>query len=36
MTTDPGTSSWMSFFELDVAGQGIQYQPGDRLACFRK
>jgi sulfite reductase (NADPH) flavoprotein alpha-component len=32
--TDPVTHTWISFIELDVAGQGIQYQPGDRVGIL--
>jgi len=34
VTADPGTGTWMSFIELDVAGQGVHYQPGDRVGVL--
>ncbi|HEU5374950.1 MAG TPA: FHA domain-containing protein [Ktedonobacteraceae bacterium] len=34
VTTDPGSNTWISFIELDVAGQGVQYQPGDRIGVL--
>ncbi len=34
VTTDPVTNTWISFIELDVTGQGIQYQPGDRVGVL--
>jgi sulfite reductase (NADPH) flavoprotein alpha-component len=34
VTTDPGSNSWISFIELDVSGQGVQYQPGDRVGVL--
>jgi sulfite reductase (NADPH) flavoprotein alpha-component len=34
VTTDPGSNTWISFIELDVTGQGIQYQPGDRVGVL--
>ncbi len=34
ITTDPGVGAWMSFIELDVTGQGVHYQPGDRVGVL--
>lgn len=34
ITTDPGAGTWMSFIELDVTGQGVHYQPGDRVGVL--
>jgi sulfite reductase alpha subunit-like flavoprotein len=34
VTTGSGTDTWMSFIELDVAGQGVHYQPGDRVGVL--
>ncbi|WP_035855013.1 FHA domain-containing protein [Cryptosporangium arvum] len=33
-TTDPGSAAWTTHLRLDVAGQGIRYQPGDRLGVL--
>ncbi|MFG1922066.1 FHA domain-containing protein [Cryptosporangium sp. NPDC048952] len=33
-TTDPDSSAWTTHLRLDVAGQGIRYQPGDRLGVL--
>ncbi|GHO45732.1 FHA domain-containing protein [Ktedonospora formicarum] len=34
VTTDPETGTWTNFIELDVSGQGIHYQPGDRVGIL--
>jgi sulfite reductase (NADPH) flavoprotein alpha-component len=34
ITTDPDTGTWISSIELDVAGQGVHYQPGDRVGVL--
>ena len=34
ITTDPGAGTWMSFIELDVTGQGVHYEPGDRVGVL--
>ncbi|GLV60842.1 hypothetical protein KDH_76610 [Dictyobacter sp. S3.2.2.5] len=34
VTTDPGSGAWISFIELDVAGQGVHYQAGDRIGIL--
>lgn len=34
VTTDPQTGTWISFIELDVKGQGVHYQPGDRVGIL--
>jgi len=34
VNTDPGTGTWINFIELDVSGQGVHYQPGDRAGIL--
>ena len=34
VTTDPDTGTWTGFIELDVTGQGVHYQPGDRVGVL--
>ena len=34
VVTDPTSGRWTCVVELDVAGQGLRYQPGDRLGVL--
>lgn len=34
VVTDPATGAWTCYAELDVSGQGVHHQPGDRVGVL--